>query len=62
MGIKKGQKRHWEICFIKEDDRINKCLTIRLSQKNINEAKLIKDKLNITYREIFIAGIEALKK
>lgn len=62
MGIKKGEKRYWDIRIIPEEDKINKTISIKVSQNNIDEAKSIKEKLNITYREIFIAGIELLKK
>ena len=62
MGIKKGEKRYWDIRIIPEEDKINKTISITVSQNNIDEAKAIKEKLNITYREIFIAGIELLKK
>lgn len=62
MGIKKGEKRYWDIRIIPEADKINKTISITVSQNNIDEAKSIKEKLNVTYREIFIAGIKALKE
>lgn len=63
MGIKKGEKRTWDIWETRKDREVrNITIGIRLSKEERARLDAVKKKINFTLADILLMGIERIEK
>lgn len=60
-GVAKGSKREWNIHKNKKTDYVDKSITLKITEKEYERLKKIRQSKKLNNREILVVGIEKLE-